>query len=112
MATILGQTRSPFKTPAYQYVRTTDKVPTTDVAAEIADPICKIKLFNPTGIGRWFIAGFDPETGLAYGVAELHEREAGDFDLNEIAAHRGLMGLPIERDLFYTPKRVSELLHA
>jgi hypothetical protein len=118
MSTIAGQTRKPWTTPAYHYIRSTDKLPSTDAAYADDDPLCRVKLFNPTGAGTWFIAGFDPETGLCFGVADLFERELGDFDLNELIEIRGpvcLAGreigrLPIERDLHWSPQRVSALL--
>lgn len=110
--TILGQTRRPFTTPAYCYIRRTDKLPSADEAASQEDPLCRVKLFNPTGSGTWWLAGFDLKTGLAYGVSRLFETEAGDIDMNELVAHRGLMGLPIERDLWFKPTRMSELLGA
>ena len=112
MATILGQTRATFKSAAYQYIRTTDKLPSTDEANAQEDPLCRVKLFNPSGAGTWYIAGFDPATGLCFGVADIHEAEMGDFDINELIAVRGLFGLPIERDLFWSPARVSALLRA
>ena len=97
-------------TPAYRYIRESDKLPSTDEAWEQDDFLCPVKLFNPTGIGTWWIAGYDPERRMAVGVAELFEREAGDLYMPELVYMRGLMGLPIERDLHYTPKRLSELL--
>lgn len=110
MSTVFGQTVKPWTKPAYHYVRSTDKLPSTDVAYELEDPLCRVKLFNPTGAGTWYIAGFDPETGLGYGVAHIFETESGDFDLNEIRDHRGMFGLPVERDLWFKPTRVSVLL--
>ncbi len=112
MATIVGQTKSPFKGGAYQYVRTTDRLPSIAVAGDQEDPLCTVKLFNPVGRGTWFIAGFDPDTGNAFGVADIFERELGDFNIHELAALRNRpFGLPIERDKWFKPQRVSELLH-
>jgi hypothetical protein len=111
MATLLGQTRRPFGRPAYQYVRTTDKLPSTDEANAQADPVCKVKLFSPEGRATWYLAGFDPETGRAFGVATIFETEVGDFDVNELVAVRTpLFRLPIERDLYWTPAPVSAVL--
>jgi hypothetical protein len=111
MATATDLERSTFQDlPAYRYIRASDKLPSTDAAYEQKDPIAKVKLFNPVGAGRWWIAGYDPETRLAWGVAELFEREMGDFDMAELVALRGMMGLPIERDLGWSPKTLRELL--
>jgi len=110
-STILGQTRKPFTTPAYCYIRATDKLPSTDEAYSQADPVCKVKLFPPGAGFTYFVAGFDPETGLGFGVVHGFEKELGDFDLNEIVAARvPPFRLPFERDLGWTPTRVSELL--
>ena len=112
MTTVAGQTQPPFTTAAYQYVTTEDELPSTDAAYAAEDPLCRVKLFNPSGAGTWYVAGFDPTTGLCFGVADIHEAEMGDFDINELIAVRGLFGLPIERDLFWSPARVSALLRA
>jgi len=60
-----------------------------------------VKLFNPTGIGTWWLTELDPETNIAFGVAQLHEREAGYIDLNELKEFKCVMGLPIERDMYF-----------
>ena len=60
-----------------------------------------VKLFNPTGIGTWWLTELEPETNIAFGVAQLHEREAGYIDLNELKEFKGVMGLPIERDMYF-----------
>jgi hypothetical protein len=101
------------KRPAYRYIRKTDKLPT--IAEVIDQPldktIAKIRLFNPTGIGTWWIAAYDPDTGNAYGVAELWEREVGEFHMPELVALRGKLGLPIERDLYsFTPMSLAAIL--
>lgn len=98
--------------PAYRYLRSADKLPTY---AELVDVpfeqiACKVKLFNPTGIGTWWIAAYDPETRVAWGVADLYEREVGSIGMAELVAHRGVFGLPIERDLYYTPVTIAELI--
>jgi len=107
---VAGQSERPWTTPAYWYIRLTDNLPRTDEAHEQQDPMVKVKLFNPTGIGTWWIAGYDPETGLAWGAAELFEREVGDFSMHELIAVRGLMGLPLERDLHWAPRMLSVVL--
>ena len=60
-----------------------------------------LKLFNPTGIGTWYLSELDPETNQAFGLAHVHEKELGYIDLNELENFRGLMGLPIERDKLF-----------
>ena len=104
----MNEVTSPFrKTPAYRYIRASDKLPVEPVGE---DPVCRVKLFNPTGTGTWYLASYDPETQVAWGVCELFEKEYGTVYLPELVAYRGRFGLPIERDIHYTPKKASELL--
>lgn len=57
-----------------------------------------LKLFNPTGIGTWYITEADLEEGVAFGLCVLHEAELGYVSLAELAAYKGPFGLGIERD--------------
>ena len=100
------------KLPAYRYIRKSDKLPTYEALGDkpLAEIEARVKLFNPTGIGRWFIAAYDPDTRIAWGVAELHGREVGSFGMEELVAHRGLFGLPLERDLSWRPETLDKLL--
>ena len=99
------------RTPAYRYIRATDKLPRDiDPEARAEDIVLKVKLFNPTGAGTWWLASYDPETGIAFGVADIHEREAGDIWVPELLQYRGKFGLPLERDIHYTPKTMAEVL--
>lgn len=103
---------SPFqRTPAYRYIRDADRLP-TDVPDDVPvdEIVAKVRLFNPTGIGTWWIAAYDPETGNAWGVAELHERECGAIWMPELVEFRGQFGLPIERDLHWRPATVGAIL--
>jgi hypothetical protein len=94
--------------PCYRYIRASDKLPTCNYGA--TDPVATIKLFNPTGIGTWYITEYDPTTRTAYGLAVLQEAEFGYVSMEELVAYRGLYGLPIERDLHWTPRPLSEIL--
>ena len=85
------------KRPAYRYIRGSDRVP--QLGTE--DGIARVKLFNPTGIGTWYISEYDPETRTAFGLADLGEPELGYFDMQELTEFRGRFGLPLERDLFW-----------
>lgn len=93
--------------PAYRYIRTTDKLP---ARARGVESIARVRLFNPTGIGTWWLASYDPDERTAWGVAELHERECGAIWLPELIDFRGRFGLPIERDLHYTPVTIAAIL--
>jgi hypothetical protein len=60
-----------------------------------------IKLFNPTGLGTWYVSEYDPETKIAFGVADLGYPEMGSFALWELEELKLPMGLKIERDLSF-----------
>jgi hypothetical protein len=98
------------KRPAYRYIRAADRLPSTAEARAAEDPMLVVKLFDPTGSASWYIAGYDPSTRNATGVAHLHEIEAGDFSMAELVALRGRFGLPLERDLYWSPTPMSEVL--
>lgn len=51
---------------------------------EVDDPICHVKLFSQLSGWRWFIIGYDKETGEAYGLVQGHETELGNFVVNEV----------------------------
>lgn len=94
------------KRPAYRYIRKSDKLPVRNAAYR--DQVAKVKLFNPQGAGTWYIAEYDPETRIAYGLAVIQEAELGYFDMAELVEFRGRFGLPIERDLHWEPRPLSE----
>ena len=68
-----------------------------------------IKLFNPTGIGTWYLSELDRETNIAFGLCELHESEFSYVSLDELKSFKGQFGLGIERDLHFEPKSFDEI---
>ena len=66
-----------------------------------------VKLFNPTGIGTWWLTELDPINQIAFGVAELHEREMGHIDLKELMEYKGQFGLGIERDKYFPSNKYT-----
>jgi len=75
------------------------------------DPVPVVKLFTPDAGGTWLLAWIDPEDhALALGLCDpgLGYPEVGPVSLEELAAVRGMMRLPIEQDLhFRADKRLS-----
>jgi len=57
-----------------------------------------LKLFNPTGIGTWYITEANLEDGVCFGLCVLHEAELGYVSLAELTEFKGRFGLGIERD--------------
>ncbi len=111
-----GGVRSSFQgRPAYHYIRATDQLPRYDQLDEadghtFENIVCKVRIFNPTGIGTWLLAAYDPADQVAWGIAELQEREVGSIDMKSLVLYRGLMGLPVERDTHWKPVTIAEAL--
>jgi len=77
-------------------------------AGEDIDPYPVVKLFTPDGAATWLLTELDPDDpDIAFGLCDLGMGfpEFGSVSLSEIAAVRGRLGLPIERDLYFKPDR-------
>jgi hypothetical protein len=71
------------------------------------DPHPVVKLFTPDAGATWLLSELDTEEpDCAFGLCDLGLGcpELGDVSLIELAAVRGKLGLPIERDLYFVPK--------
>jgi hypothetical protein len=71
-----------------------------------------VKLFTPDAGATWLLTEIDPEDpDIAFGLCDLGMGfpELGNVSLSELAAIRGKLGLPVERDLhFKAKKKLSE----
>lgn len=67
-----------------------------------------VKFFTPAGSWTWYATEFDGDDTF-FGLVSGFELELGYFSLSELESVRGPLGLPIERDLYYTPQTVQEL---
>ena len=77
---------------------------------DIEDPIVQVKYFDPCGSFTWYATEFDGED-IFFGKVVSHlcpEGELGYFSLSELKSIKRPMGLVIERDLYFTPKPLSE----
>jgi Protein of unknown function (DUF2958) len=103
-----------FKGHAYNYIRAADRLPTYPEISDVADPLCKVKLFLPAGRFTYFVAAVTDYEGTlvlsGYGISALDPHFDGfeDASLEEIARARA-GGLPVERDLHFTALTVKEL---
>ena len=79
----------------------------------VDDPLVICKFFTPDTNWTWYALEFDGED-LFFGYVVGFAQELGYFRLSELTQARGPMGLPIERDLHFSPLRLSEVkkLHA
>lgn len=71
-----------------------------------------VKLFAPGGGGTWLLTEIDPDDcDVAFGLYELGMGypQLGSVSLSGVAAVRGKLGLPVERDLWFeADKSLSE----
>ncbi len=78
----------------------------------ISDPIVHAKFFTPDSNWTWFVTEGSPEGDdfIFFGYVCGFEEEWGYFSLHELESARGPLHLPIERDLFFRPAPMSEVL--
>ena len=72
------------------------------------EAVAYVKFFTPDSNWTWYAMEFDGED-IFFGLVDGHEEELGYFSLAELQSVRGPWGLPIERDLHFSPTKVSEL---
>ena len=66
-----------------------------------------VKLFTPDAACTWLLTELDPEDPeIAFGLCDLGLGfpELGSVYLPELAALRGRLGLPVERDRHFSPR--------
>lgn len=96
-----------------------EKLPALYAQENEADPMVYIKFFDPTGSWSWYVLEgeekeYDYGTDfLFFGYVIGFENELGYFTLNQLETAKqavsGIKALPIERDLYFTPCRLSEI---
>jgi hypothetical protein len=67
-----------------------------------------VKLFTPDAGCTWLLTEIDPEDpDIAFGLCDLGMGcpELGSVSLSELESVRGRLGLPIERDLHFSPTK-------
>lgn len=72
------------------------------------DPAPVVKLFTPDAGATWLLTEIDPDDhDHAFGLCDLGLGlpELGWVSLAEIAAVRGRLGLPVEGDLHFQPRK-------
>ncbi len=77
-----------------------------------SDATVHVKYFTPDSSWTWYATEGSPEGDdfIFFGYVIGHAREWGYFSLNEMRTAHGPLGLPIERDLHFTPAPISEVL--
>ena len=72
------------------------------------DAVVYVKFFTPWSSWTWYATEFDGEDTF-FGLVDGHEKELGYFSLSELQSLRGPLGLSIERDLYWQPKKLREI---
>jgi hypothetical protein len=86
------------------------------------DPMVVLKLFTPDAGWTWYAIEGSPVDAngyydtdkpkvdfLFFGLVSGLEVELGYFSLAELKKVRGAFGLPVERDLYFEPTRLSAI---
>ena len=78
----------------------------------LPNPIAHIKCFTPDAGWTWFVTEGSEEDGdwLLFGYVIGLEEEWGYFSLSELEGVRGPLGLRVERDLWFEPGPIDEVL--
>ena len=74
----------------------------------LEDKVGQVKFFTPDSSWTWYAVEFDGED-LFFGLVDGFEKEWGYFSLAELSSVRGPLGLPIERDKWFSPTRIGDL---
>jgi len=75
------------------------------------DAVAHVKFFGPDTSWSWFATEFDGQDRF-FGLVKGFEEELGYFSLSELKRSRGILGLPVERDRFFRPTPLRELMTA
>jgi Protein of unknown function (DUF2958) len=75
------------------------------------DPMVYVKFFHPMSYWTWYATEGSPEDDdfIFFGWVYGDFPELGYFSLNELESVKDPIGLGIERDLHFTPTRLSEV---
>ena len=84
------------------------KLPKMNSQETEIDPLVQVKYFCPWNHWTWYGIEFDGED-VFFGYVVGDYNELGYFNLSELSGAKGPFGLNIERDLYFSPKRLSEI---
>jgi hypothetical protein len=74
------------------------------------DAIAQVKFFTPDSNWTWYAVEYNPDAKMFFGLVDGFEKELGYFGLEELEQIRGPMGLNLERDLYFDPVPLRELM--
>ena len=92
------------------------QIPPIGSQDNVFDPMVVVKYFDPTGSWVWYVMEGEESVDGTYeffGFVVGFEQELGYFTLRDLETAKqnltGLRALPIERDLYFTPCKLSEI---
>jgi hypothetical protein len=90
----------------------TNKVPALYSTEHDTQPKAYIKFFTPWTNWTWYVCEMGQQDGdtLFFGLVDGLEKELGYFTLSELEDIKGPYGLKIERDRYFDPTPVKELM--
>lgn len=105
-------------TEAHTWIKPEDELPPLRTNAENdnwRECMVKVKLFDPMTNWTWYIYEYDPESNIAFGFVVGHDKELGEFSLNElrelILGHEDGVPVPrIERDLYWDARPLGQVM--
>lgn len=85
------------------------KLPTLYSQENEEDPMVICKFFYPDFSWTWYVIEFDGKDTF-FGLVDGDEEELGYFTMSELLSNTGKLGLGIERDRFFEPCKLSEVM--
>ena len=73
------------------------------------DAVVYAKFFTPDSQWTWYATEYDREKRICFGLVIGFEIEFGYFSIDELEEARGPLGLHIERDLYFEPKKLRDI---
>jgi hypothetical protein len=74
---------------------------------EYDQTIVQAKFFTPDSSWTWYV--IEGTDDILFGLVVGFEVEMGYFSLSELESLRGPLGLPIERDLWFEPRPLTQV---
>ena len=72
------------------------------------DALVYVKFFTPWSNWTWYATEYSD--GMFFGLVYGFVKELGYFSLEELESIKGPFGLRIERDLYFQPTRLKDLM--
>lgn len=71
--------------------------------------VAYVKFFTPDSNWTWYVTEYDGKDTF-FGLVDGFEKELAYFSLSELQNIKGPLGLKIERDLYFKPTKLKDLM--